>query len=124
MTINKLTIDINLRLIIYCTEVQHYILAAPRCRDSDLALIPDAGDELLVLNARELALGGKGYDNLTIEALTLHKVALPTSLYEVERVGPLTIQIHPIRTLHLRTRVLCTRLLSHRTSPHEEGHNC
>ena len=52
MACHELAVDIYLRLVIYGAEVEQDILTVPRLGHRDLALVPDAGDELLMLDTR------------------------------------------------------------------------
>ena len=80
VAVDELAVDVDLRLVIHRAEVQQHVLALPRGGHRDFALVPDAGYELLVADAREFALGSERHRNLAVESAAVFQTALPTRL--------------------------------------------
>ena len=123
VTAYEVAIYIDLSLIIYSAEVEHNLLLAPSGRSLNCAVVPDTCDDILVLNARKFTLWAEWNDNLVAEACAVEQLAVETCVYEVQLVGPLSIEVYPLATLKLRTRVLCTWLCC-KSGYEGNQHNC
>ena len=104
-----LSVEVERCVVIDGTEVEQDVLASPTSRNVKGALVPEAGDEVGVLHAREAALRAEGNGNLAVEALAFAPTFLGSRLAEVEAVRPSTVQVDPIGTFELRTRVFAAR---------------
>ena len=109
MTTYLLSVDVKRSVIIDGTEVEKNVLVCPSCRDFNVALVPDAGNEVGVLNAREAALRAEGNGYLAVEAFALAPAFLGSCLTEVETIAPSAVEVHPVGTLELRTWILAAR---------------
>ena len=109
MATDLLSVDEDGCVVIDGTEVEQDVLACPSSWDIDVALVPNAGDEVGVQHAGEFALRAEGDGYLAVEALAVAEVTLRTSLSEVETIAPSTVQVDPIGTFELRTWVLAAR---------------
>ena len=78
----QLSVDIDMGFIIYCAEVEEDFLSVPCGRDIDAALIPNAVDEVGVLNAGERTFGAERYENLSVESLLVLPVLFLSSLQQ------------------------------------------
>ncbi len=109
MATDLLSVDEDDCVVIDGTKVEQNVLACPSSRNIDVALVPDAGDEVGVLHAGEFAFRAEGDGYLAVEALAVAEVSLRTSLSEVKTIAPSTVQVDPIGTFELWTWVLAAR---------------
>ena len=101
-----LSVDVDCSVVIDSPEVEQDVLVSPAGRNAEGALVPDTWDEVGVLHSREAALGAEGDGDLAVEALAVAPALLGARLAEVEAIRPGAVQVDPVGTFELRTRIL------------------
>ena len=105
MTLHKVSIKINLRIIVYGTKMQINVFARPVFGYINHALVPHAIDEVGIFHSRKLAFRAEGHLYTVLQAIAILQIAMGTRFSEIEFVAPLSIQVHPIVSYKLRTRI-------------------
>ena len=105
MPSGKPSVDEHLAVVIDGSEIEYDITACPLLRHLNVALIPDVIDKVGVAHAAKLALGAEGNGNLAVEALALIELLLHAGAYEIEGVGPVTIEVKPVLAFKLWARI-------------------
>ena len=84
VTGSKNTVDVDLRLIINCTEVQQYLFVGPVLWNGDRPVIPHVIDKVFVFNSRQFTFRAERNDDLLIESGGLEPFPFQTGTAEVE----------------------------------------
>ena len=100
------SVDIDGGLIVHGTEVEQDALPFPCLGHRNLALVPDAGDEIRVCYARQFALRAERHGDAALEPLAVFQSAVVAGASEVECVGPCAVEVEPLGALKLWAWIL------------------